>query len=319
VLHHTDEKGLIRFRQIEHYLMPFLAYFAMDDMSALTRADVVRLAFGAGTGDSDTLPYSTSYLQDFESRYCYDRYREEKARQDRSMTRITCSGHAFVMIGDHDDAFFTDQERGLLGQFRHQYFLLGLIAHFHKAALLLLSDRLVLAVSNLEIGDAESVRAFRRAIRQTFEIFLRFSHRYWFHEVSDQVPMRDLFAMWRRHLDTENLFRDVREELQDMSQYLDMDVFRRHSNTMVRLTVVTILGLIGTVTTGFLGMNLIGAADASPWRKLLYFVLVFIPSTALTLYTVMKSRRLSEFLDSLSNERLSNRARLRTLSAVWKR
>jgi hypothetical protein len=229
-----------------------------------------------------------------------------------------CCGRSFVMVGNHGDPFFTDKERGLLGQFRHQYFLLGLIAHFHRAALLLLSDRLVLAVSSLEIGDAESVRAFRRAIRQTFEIFLRFSHRYWFHEVSDQVQMRDLFAMWRRHLDTDDLFRDVREELQDMSQYLDMDVFRRHSNTIVRLTVVTILGLIGTITTGFLGMNLIDETDVSLGMKLLYFVLVFIPSTMLTLYTVKKSRRLSEFLDSLSDERVSNRARLRALSAVWR-
>ena len=45
-----------------------------------------------------------------------------------------------------------------------------------------------------------------------------------------------------------------------MSDYLDSDVFRRHANTMLRLTVVTIFGLIGTVTTGFLGMNLIDEA-----------------------------------------------------------
>ena len=37
----------------------------------------------------------------------------------------------------------TTRERRLLAQFRHQYFLLFLIAHFHKAALLMLSDRLV--------------------------------------------------------------------------------------------------------------------------------------------------------------------------------
>ena len=60
VLHHSDEKGVIRFRQIEHYLLPFLAYFAMDDMSALTRADAVRMAFGSGPGDPDTLPYAAS-------------------------------------------------------------------------------------------------------------------------------------------------------------------------------------------------------------------------------------------------------------------
>ena len=38
------------------------------------------------------------------------------------------------------------------------------------------------------------------------------------------------------------------------------DSLRRQANTVVRLTVVTILGLIGTITTGFLGMNLLAEA-----------------------------------------------------------
>ncbi len=315
VLHHTDEKGPIRFRQIEYYRMPLLAYLAMDDPSELTRADFVRLALATGPGDPDALPYATAYLEDFEARYCYDRYREERLG---SATRFMCCGHAFVVVGSHRDPFFTDKERGLLGQFRHQYFLLGLIAHFHKAALLMLSDRLIVAVSRLDITRPESIRTFRRDIRQTFEIFLRFTHRYWFHEVSDQVQMRDLFAMWRRHLDTDGLYDEVRNELQDMTHYLDSDVFRRHSNTMLRLTVVTIFGLIGTITSGFLGMNVIDEGGAPLGMKFLYFMLVFIPTLALTIYTVMKSRRLSEFLDSLSDERTSTRARFEALLGVWR-
>ncbi len=315
VLHHTDEKGQIRFRQIEYYRMPLLAYFAMDDPSELTRADFVRLALATGPGDPDALPYATAYLEDFEARYCYDRYREARLG---SATRFMCCGHAFVVVGSHRDPFFTDRERGLLGQFRHQYFLLGLIAQFHKAALLMLSDRLVVAVSKLDITRPESIRTFRRDIRQTFEIFLRFTHRYWFHEVSDQVQMRDLFALWRRHLGTDELYDEVRNELQDMTHYLDSDVFRRHSNTMLRLTVVTILGLIGTITSGFLGMNVIDEGGAPLGMKFLYFMLVLIPTLALTIYTVMKSRRLSEFLDSLSDERTSTRARFEALLGVWR-
>ncbi len=318
VLHHSDEKGLARFRQIEYYRMPLLVYLAMDDPTALTRADFVRLALATGPGDPDVLPYASAYLENFEARYCYDRYREESLELGRSATRFMCSGHAFVVVGSHRDSFFTGKERGLLGEFRHQYFLLGVIAHFHKAALLMLSDRLVVAVSKLDITRPESIRTFRRDIRQTFEIFLRFTHRYWFHEVSDQVQMRELFAMWRRHLDTDDLYGEVRNELQDMTHYLDSDVFRRHSNTMLRLTVVTILGLIGTISTGFLGMNVIDEGGAPLDMKILYFMLVFIPTLALTLYTVMKSRRLSEFLDSLSDERSSSRARLEALLAVWR-
>jgi hypothetical protein len=319
VLHHSDDKGLIRFRQIEYYRMPILAFLAMDDIRTLTRADFVRIAFATGPGDADTLPFASGYLADFESRFCYDRYREDRQRDDWSQTRFMCCGHAFALVGNRRDQLFMDKERGILGQFRHQYFLLGLIAHFHKAALLMLSDRLVVAVSKLDITNSESIRDFRRDIRQTFEIFLRFTHRYWFHEVSDQVQMKDLFGMWRRHLGTQDLFTEVRDELQDMTQYLDSDVLRRHSNTILRLTVVTIFGLIGTITTGFLGMNLLDEASSAFRTKFLWFAVVFVATVALTLYTVMKSRRLSEFLDSLSDERVSMRVRLQALFAVWER
>jgi hypothetical protein len=319
VLHHLDETGLIRFRQLEYYRMPLLAYLAMDDADALTRADYVRLAFVTRPGDPDTLPFAARYLEDFESRYCYDRYREDQLKHEWSNTRLLCSGHAFVMVGSARDPFFVDPDRGLLGQFRHQYFLLSLVVHFHRAALLQLSDRLIVAVSQLDIAEPESVRQFRRSIRQTFEIFLRFTHRYWFHEVSNQVPMRDLFNLWRRHLSIEDLYAEVREELQDMNQYLDSDVFRRHSNTMLRLTVVTVFGLIGSVTTGFLGMNLLAAAEAPLVTRLGYFVAAFLPITALTVYMVMKSRRLSDFLDALSDERVDLRGRWRAFLAIWRK
>ncbi len=49
-----------------------------------------------------------------------------------------------------------------------------------------------------------------------------------------------------------------------MNTYLDTDSLRRQANTVVRLTVVTIASLIGTLSTGFLGMNLIDEAAESP-------------------------------------------------------
>ena len=60
----------------------------------------------------------------------------------------------------------------------------------------MLSDRLVVALSRLDIRDPESVRRFKRSIRRMKEIFLRFTHRYWFHEVSDQPQAQELYRMW---------------------------------------------------------------------------------------------------------------------------
>jgi hypothetical protein len=66
-------------------------------------------------------------------------------------TRFMCNGQAFTVLGNAADPFFVDPDNGMLGQFRHQYFLLCLIAHLHKAALLMLSDRLVVALNRLDI------------------------------------------------------------------------------------------------------------------------------------------------------------------------
>jgi len=301
--HDSDRPGPLRYRQIEYYRMPWMAYLALDNPALLTRATFARLALGAPPGDPDTLPFSARSLMDFESRYCYDRYWAPAERPNDTNTRYLCSGHAFAMVGSAGDRFFMDPEGGLLGQFRHQYAKIGLLSHFHRAALLMLSDRLVVAISRLNIRDVESVKRFKREIRRTMETFLRFTHRYWFHEVSTQDQARTLFRMWANHLGTDQLFAEVREEVQDMNEYLDSDSLRRQANTVVRLTVVTTLGLVGTVATGILGMNLFAYAD-QPWLvKLGIFVAVLVPSVAIILYSVVRSKVLAEMLEALSDDR----------------
>jgi len=319
VLHHSDRPGAVRYREIEYQRMPLMSYLAFDDVTRLTRGDWVRLGLVTRPGDPETLPYSERFLQDFEYRYCYDRYWDQTRPHDWMNTRFICNGHAFTVIGSAGEPFFTDAESGILGQFRHQLFLLGLIAHFHKASLLMLADRLVVAISRLDIRRSESIRVFKRSIRQTMEIFLRFTHRYWFHAVSDQAQAADLFTIWSRHLRTDALYEEARQEIQDMTHYLDSDQVRRQAETVVRLTVVTILGLVVNIATGYFGMNLIAAADNPLPTKIAYFLLVFIPALAFILYAVAKSKALSDFLDAMSDERLGSRQKLGVLFSVWRR
>jgi hypothetical protein len=314
---HSDENGMIRYRQIEYGRMPLLTYVAMDDARTLTRADFVRIGLVTGPGASDALPYSERHVIDFEHRFCYDQFWNEE-RSGPPGTRFIASGHAFAIVGDASDAFFADRNAGLLGQFRHQYFLLFVIPHFHKAALLMLSDRMVDALNKLDIRDAESIKRFKRTIRALLEIFLRFTHRYWFHEVSDQPQARELYRMTANCLGTDRLYDEIRDEIEDMSAYLESDTLRRQANTVVRLTVVTTFGLVGSVATGVLGMNLFALNDAPLFDKILAFCLVVLPVAALTLYSIVKSKPLSDFLEALSDERLSSRAKFQSLAAVWK-
>ena len=317
--HHTEQAGALRFRLLEYYRMPLMAYLAVDHPEQLTRGDFTRLAYASAFGDRQTLPFSESYLADFEKTHCYDRYFDE-ARSDHGLnTRVMICDHAFVMVGNATRPIFTDGERGVLGQFRHQFFLLALIAHMHKAALLMLSDRLVQTVTRLDIEDPDKVRRFRAEIRSLLEIFLRFTHRYWFQDVSDHVQTRDVFHGLVKHLGTERQYAEIREELKDMGAYLDSDLLRRQSNIFLRLTVVTMIGLIGTTTTGFLGMSsLIAATDHHLGMKALYLVSVATAIAGLTIYTVAKSQRIAEFLDALTNERLSRHAKFMALLDIWR-
>ena len=320
---HSEREALLRFRQIEYYRMPLMAYLAIHEPLNLTRSDFIRLGLVTGVGGSGSiaggaaLPYAEQHLTDFEQRYCYDRFWTDGGAAPH--TRYLCSGHALVVVGDAKSFYFGCRDRGVLAQFRHQHFMLFLIAHFQKAALLMSSDRLVEALKGLDVGDAASVRRFKRAIRASFESFLRFTHRYWFHEVSEQAQVRALFSMCAGHLGLDPLYAEVKERIGDMNEYLDADSLRRQANTVVRLTVVTILGLIGTIVTGFLGMNLLAEADAPFLHKLGIFAGVFTLTTALTFYTIAKSKRLSDFLDALSDERLSVWEKAKSLFAVWRR
>ena len=348
VADHSGRDGALHYRQIEYHRMPMMAYLALDDPRALSRNDFVRLGLvtGAGDGPADVdtagdgaagvdtagvdttgvdtagdavaavLPFAEQHLADFESRHCHDRF--WSAGGAAPDTRYLCSGQALVVVGRADSHFFRCAERGVLAQFRHPHFMLFLIAHFQKAALLMFSDRLVDALKHLNVRDAGSVKRFKRAIRASFESFLRFTHRYWFHEIADQALTRALFRLTAGHLGLDALFADVKQRIADMNAYLDADSLRRQANTVVRLTVVTIFGLIGTVTTGFLGMNLLAEADATLPRRLALFAIVFGTATALTIYTMVKSKRLSDFLDALSDERLSAWGKLKSLALVWR-
>ncbi|RYF62900.1 MAG: hypothetical protein EOO22_26905, partial [Comamonadaceae bacterium] len=256
---HSGEPGALRYRQIEYYRMPTMAYLSLDDPTRLARSDFIRLGLVTGAGESEaTLPYAEGHLADFEQKYCYDRFWVDAGAAPN--TRYICSGHALVVVGDAHSAFFCCRDRGVLAQFRHQHFLLFLIAHFQKASLLMFSDQLVEALKQLDIHHTPSVKRFKRSIRGNFERFLRFTHRYWFHEISEQAQVRALSHLCATHLRLDPLYDEVRVRIADMNSYLDADSLRRQANTVVRLTVVTLFGLIGTITTGFLGMNLLSEA-----------------------------------------------------------
>ena len=87
----------------------------------------------------------------------------------------------------------------------------------------------------------------------------------------------------------------------------------------MRLTVVTIFGLIGTDHDGLPGHE----PDRRGRRAAGDATLAFVSScsaltVALTIYTMVKSKRLSDFLDAVSDERLSLWTKVKAFFAVWR-
>lgn len=317
VLDPSDEIGNLRYRQIEYHRMPLMAFLAVDNPRDINRENWLRLGLVATLHPDEALPTHDPDVAEFESLYCYDRFWTDIEAGPN--TRFLCTGRAFIVVGDARAEYFHDQTRGILAQFRHQYVLLFMIAHFHRAALLVFSDRMVDAVHDLDIRMSQSISRFRRRFYSSFEAFLRFTHRYWFHELSERAHVQALYRMCSKHLGNDGLYQEVKEELQDMSQYLDSNAQRQQSTTIVRLTVVTVFSMVGAVTTGLLGTNLIAEAEAPVMTRLTYLFVASVLTALFMLYAILKSKQLSDVMDVLSDDQKSLRARFGALGAAWKR
>lgn len=317
VLQSSAQPDALRFRQIEYHRMPLLAYLALDNPRALSHEQWVRLGLIATLHPDEALPLQSPDVSEFESRYCYDRYWSNS--QAGPNTRFLCSGRALLLVGDANSAYFLDPERGMLAQFRHQYRLLFLVNHFHRATLLLYSQLLADSMQRLDVRSPESIRRFKRRIRAGFEAFLRFTHRYWFHELSETPQLQAVYRLCATRLGNDTLYAEIKAEIREMVDYLDSDAQRRQSTTVMRLTVVTTLSLVGTVATSFLGMNIFADADAPILQRSLLFFAALAGTGLITAYAVVKSKRLADLLDVLSDESLRTGERLRAIFGTWRR
>jgi hypothetical protein len=87
---------------------------------------------------------------------------------------------------------------------------------------------------------------------------------------------------------------------------------------VLRLTVVTILGLIGTVATGVLGMNIIDESSRPILVRMIIFTVCLAATVALTVVTVANSKRFADAIDALSDSRLPWGSKWQAMRRAWK-
>ena len=117
--------------------------------------------------------------------------------------------------------------------------------------------------------------------------------------------------MMGNHLGTDELYKRTRAAYSGHERLSGKRPVAAQTDSVVRLTVVTHVRPDRYCGDRFSGNEPDRRRRQYLQRiKLIYFMLVFIPAAALTVYTVVKSKRLAEFLEALSNERLTSREKL---------
>ncbi len=286
---------------MEDERLPLMAWIACDDPRALTRQDFVRLCFADEGGRSDAYPYAPNFLADFDANHCYDRYWVEQPAggHDWMSTRFMTSGYAFVTVGNNDPHFYADGTSGLLSHFRNHYFLMGLILHFQKTALLAFSDRLSGNVTQLAAAK-QSGQQGAKDIRRSL---LHFTSRYWFPDLTSQLQGQELHDLWRHKLRLTSLYEQVMGEARELNEWLDMENEQQLAQTTARLTTVATLGLAASLAVATLGSDIavLPSTGTGLVDSLVNATLVFAGWFGLTWMVVKHSRKIHLLFEKLAS------------------
>jgi len=235
--------------------IPVMALIGTRDPAGIRRGDWVRLAFADDPG-TGAYPYGETFLKDFEKTNCYDRFWDIKGGWQ---TRYVHSGYSMAMVG-YDDGPGTPEGQGFLryvlqDHFRRHYFQMRWIIHFHQATLLTFSDRLSQAIDRHHASD--DLADLRRAVHRIQKEMVRFTHRYWFDTVSNQLQPQELFRIFRREVGTVELYEQVNREVAESDRFLQAEEQAEQTRAATRLNQVGFWVAIVVLATGILGMNLV--------------------------------------------------------------
>ena len=284
----SDKSGVpLRFELIQDDRVPLMSYIAVGQpnhsvsdkygsvsdldntvkgVRRITQGDWMRLAFVDDEGDSHCWPYSPDFFKaDPLDGFAYDRFwhptGKPPAQSGFHSTRWLCSGYGFSAVGDAgDQGFFTDGHAGALAHFRYHYFALTMIALFHRASLLRYKHALAEHADELlnqeEHEESRRVQSFKMKSDRLQGEIMRFRAMYWFTEVSNQVQAQELFAMFRRHLNLDAIYRDVCADSDNAAAILRRYADDRRQKASWTLTQLGVLLTITFLVTGPLGDNI---------------------------------------------------------------
>ncbi len=248
-----------------------------------------RLCFADEPG-IDRTPYSQRFLTDerFFSEYCYTRFWYNPKESSDRPSLIMNSGYAFCWLGDANDGnFFANPRDGAPVTFRHIYAPMAIIAHFQKAFLLTLANRLT-DLTPYENG--KPVRINMKDFQRLKLDLIAFTQTYWFSEISPQEQGIELFEMWRKKLRLTIIHDDIRQQINDIVEYNNAEAASWTNKQITFLTKWAIFLAIIGLAAGILGMNTFEIQDGKPSLEIVgvygisLIVEIIIPLTFIALF-----------------------------------
>jgi len=157
-----------------------------------------------------------------------------------------------------------------------------------------------------KIGDDTTgwLEDFQR-LRESFTLF---TNLYQFPFLSNQQQAIEMYTLARKHMDIDDLFKEIQQEVNSNHEYLSIKQATRQTDTTTRLTVVATIGFVLAMATGFLGMNIIVAGFSGSfnwegvrdWGILVGTILVFF---IITMAIVWKSAWIGGFFERISKKK----------------
>lgn len=193
-----------------------LSHIGGGEPKNLTKGDFVRLGFADNAGSSDTLPYGEKFLENFEDKYCYDRFWDLNAVGGYPKdTRYLVSEYCFISTGNSANSFFTGK---LYDDMRFIYTNMIIIAAMQKASLLAFEKRISEIVRNLK--NNQQKEKFIQDVEKLNIDFIEFTTRYWINEVTNQEQGKELFSLFQNHNKINELYDLVNHEIQSVHTHI---------------------------------------------------------------------------------------------------
>ena len=249
-----------------------------EDYYNISQGDWNRIAFIDPPG-GDPFPYAEQFLTKNFDAHCYDRYHHpQSVTADAPLRYLMCDYGLTAVTYRYKERYKSEskdiQETLVQGfensyastiemHMQRHYYQLYLMCVIDKSVLLSLSSRIseaVKAYDHNRLGRIERLTAEERLANEMQEIereFLHYVHRFRFTGISGQLQPSEMYAQLRSVMKLDELYDDIKNELETAVSFLNMREERRSADAAERLNVIATIGVILGLVIAFFSMDIV--------------------------------------------------------------